>query len=79
MRLTPQQALDAINADLLRAIRSPIGDTAATELASLAAQRFTQAGIDAMLERANIDARVQFSIDHDPKTGTFMAFLKGSF
>ena len=79
MKLSPQQALDTINADLLKAFRSPIGDAVATKLASESAQRFVQEGIDAMLERAHIDARVQFSVTHDPKTGTFMAFLKGTF
>ena len=79
MKLTPQRALDVINEDLLRVIRSPIGVLVATTLASEAASRFVQSGLDAMLERAHIDARVQFSVTHDPKTGTFMAFLKGTF
>lgn len=79
MKLSPQRAIDIINDDLLRVIRSPLGDLAATKLASEAAQRFVQSGLDAMLERAHLDARVQFSVTHDPKTGTFMAFLKGTF
>lgn len=79
MKLTPQQALDSINSDVAKAFRTPIGQPILAKLEEEAAHRFVQAGLDAMLERAHIDARVQFSLEHDPKTGTFMAFLSGTF
>lgn len=79
MKLTPQQALDLLNGDALKAFRSPLADDLALKAVSVGVERFVQLGLDAMLERAEIDARIQFSVNIDPKTGTFMAFLKGSF
>jgi hypothetical protein len=79
MKLTPQQALDLLNGDAAKMFRSPLANDIALKAASTGVERFVQIGLDAMLERAEIDARVQFSVNIDPKTGTFMAFLKGSF
>jgi hypothetical protein len=79
MKFTPQQALDSINAEAASIIRSPFMDASTTKIAEALVQDFVQGRLDFMLERACIDAKVQFSITHDRKTGTFMAFLKGSF
>jgi hypothetical protein len=75
MKHTPQSALDMINADVAKAIRSPVFEKAAEQ----AVQRFVQAGLDGLLERKHLDVKVKFSVDFDPKKGQFMAFLSGTF
>jgi hypothetical protein len=79
MKFTPQQALDSINAEAARIIRSPLMDASSTKIAEALIREFVQGKLDFMLERAHIDAKVQFSLTHDRETGTFMASLKGSF
>ena len=79
MKLTPQGAIDLLNDDLLKVFRSPLGQHMTNKLQVEAVSQFVQAGLDAMLLRANVDAQVKFSVRHDLKTGTFMAFLKGTF
>lgn len=64
-----------INADVAKAIQSPIFEKGAEQ----AVQRFVQLGLDALMERAQLDVKVKFSVDYDPKKGSFMALLSGTF
>lgn len=64
-----------INLDVEKAIRSPVFEKAAEQ----AVQRFVQAGLDGLLERGHLDVKVKFSVDYDPKKGSFMALLSGTF
>lgn len=75
MKLTPQSAIDLINADVAKAITSPVFE----KIAEQAVQRFVQASLDALVERGNLDVKLSFSVDYDPKKGSFMALLSGSF
>lgn len=75
MKLTPQAAIDVINTDLMRVVRSPVFEKTAEQ----AAQRFVQLGLDAFVERGQLDVKLTFSVDFDPKKGQFMAFLSGTF
>jgi hypothetical protein len=63
-----------INLDVEKAIRSPVFEKAAEQ----AVQRFVQLGLDALMERAQLDVKVKFSVDYDPKKGSFMALLSGT-
>jgi hypothetical protein len=75
MKHTPQSALDLINLDITKAMHSPVFE----KIAEQTVQRFVQAGLDAMLERGHLDVKVKFSVDFDPKKGSFMALLSGTF
>lgn len=72
MKLTPQAAIDIINNDLMHA---PLFEKTAEQ----AVQRFVQLGLDALVERGQLDVKLTFSVDFDPKKGQFMAFLSGTF
>lgn len=75
MRHTPQSALDLINGNVAKAVRSPVFEKAAEQ----AVQQFVQQGLNQLVERGQLDVKVKFSVDFDPKKGQFMAFLSGAF
>lgn len=75
MRLTPEKALDIINADVAKAFNDP----KIVDGVELAISQFVQASLDAFVERGNLDVQVKFSVQIDPKKGQYMAFLSGSF
>jgi hypothetical protein len=75
MKHTPQSALSMLNNDILKVFdRAPV--VSATELA---VAKFVQAGLDHLVERAELDVKLSFSVEFDPKEGRYMAVLKGAF
>lgn len=75
MKLTPETAIKRVNADLLKAARSPIFEKAA----ELAVEKFVQLGLDALVAKGHLELPVKFSVKYDQKKGQFMAFLSGTF
>lgn len=78
MKLTPQAALDLVNADMNKALKM-FKDPHLVDGMEVIVSKCVQKKLDALLQRGALDVKVQFSLQVDPKKGEYMAFLSGSF
>lgn len=75
MKLSPEEAIDLVNADIAKAFANPV----LKKSVETAVTKFVQASLDAFVERGHLDVKLQFDLDFDPKKKSFFVSLSGTF